>query len=270
MNRKELYQEIRKKQSMLCVGLDSDITKLPAAVRREADPVFSFNKQIIDATHALAVAYKPNLAFYEALGPGGMASLEKTVDYIRSVDPSLFIIADAKRGDIGNTARLYARSFFYHYDFDAITLSPYMGKDSIAPFLEYTDKWVIILALTSNPGSDDFEKLTLAGGMLLYEQVIQSCRDWNNPDNLMFVVGATQEHAFREIREMVPDHFLLVPGVGAQGGDLQSVIRNGKNNQGGLLINSSRGIIFASNGDDFAERAHFAAAEMQQTMANFI
>ncbi|MEA1875680.1 MAG: orotidine-5'-phosphate decarboxylase [Bacteroidota bacterium] len=270
MNRKEIYQEIRRKKSFLCVGLDSDIQKLPSVVKKDPDPVFRFNKEIVDATHEYAVAYKPNLAFYEALGPRGMVSLEKTVDYIRSVDPSLFIIADAKRGDIGNTANQYARAFFVHFDFDAITLSPYMGRDSIEPFLDYPDKWVIILALTSNRGAEDFEKKQLLGSTYLYEEVIQSCMNWGNPDNMMFVVGATQSEYIRNIRELAPDNFFLVPGVGAQGGDLESVIESGQNSMGGLLINSSRGIIFASGEADFGEQAALAAATLQKNMAKYI
>ena len=270
MNRKEIYREIQKKQSFLCVGLDSDIQKLPVAVRKDSDPILTFNKAIIDATHSHTIAYKPNLAFYEALGPKGMVSLEKTVDYIRSVDPSIFIIADAKRGDIGNTAKQYAKSFFIHYDFDAITLSPYMGRDSIEPFLDYPDKWVIVLALTSNPGADDFEKQVFQNGNPLYKQVLHTCSQWNNPDNLMFVIGATQEKYIQEIRSLVPEHFFLVPGVGAQGGDLDSVILNGQNSTGGLMINSSRGIIFASDQDDFAEKANVAAANLQKEMAKYL
>jgi len=270
MNRKEIYQEIRRKKSFLCVGLDSDIQKLPSVVRNDPDPVFKFNKEIIDATHKFAVAYKPNMAFYEALGHKGLVSLEKTVDYIRSVDPSLFIIADAKRGDIGNTANQYARAFFVHFDFDAITLSPYMGRDSIEPFLDYPDKWVIVLALTSNRGAEDFEKKQLRGSTFLYEEVIQSSMNWGNPDNLMFVVGATQSDYIRNIRELAPDNFFLVPGIGAQGGDLESVIESGQNSMGGLLINSSRGIIFASGEADFGEKAANAAASLQRNMSKYL
>ncbi len=270
MNRKELYQEISRKKSFLCVGLDSDIQKLPSVVKKDSDPVFAFNKEIIDATHEYAVAYKPNLAFYEALGPNGLHSLEKTVDYIRSIDPSLFIIADAKRGDIGNTANQYARAYFVHYDFDAITLSPYMGRDSIEPFLNYPDKWVIVLALTSNRGADDFEKKQIHGSDYLYEEVIKSCMKWGNPDNLMFVVGATQSDYIRSIRKLAPDSFFLVPGIGAQGGDLESVIESGQNSSGGLLINSSRGIIFASEEADFGKKAALAAASLQQSMAKYL
>ncbi|MCK5821501.1 MAG: orotidine-5'-phosphate decarboxylase [Bacteroidales bacterium] len=269
MNRREIYQEIHKKKSFLCVGLDSDIQKLPAVVKNDPDPIFRFNKEIVDATHEYAVAYKPNLAFYEALGSKGLISLEKTVDYIRSVDPSLFIIADAKRGDIGNTANQYARAFFVHFDFDAITLSPYMGRDSIEPFLDYPDKWVIILALTSNRGAEDFEKKQLIGSTFLYEEVIQSSMSWGNPDNLMFVVGATQSEYLQSIRELAPDNFFLVPGVGAQGGDLESVIESGQNSTGGLLINSSRGIIFASDEADFSEKAGLAAASLQKSMSKY-
>ncbi len=270
MDRKEIFREIKRKKSFLCVGLDSDIQKLPAVIRSESDPILAFNKAIIDATHSYAVAYKPNLAFYEALGPKGMVSLEKTVDYIRSVDPSIFIIADAKRGDIGNTAKQYAKAFFIHYDFDAITLSPYMGKDSIDPFLEYTDKWVIVLALTSNKGAADFEKLRFENGNPLYKEVLKTCSLWDNPDNLMFVVGATQAEYVEEIRQMVPNHFFLVPGVGAQGGDLDSVIKYGQNPYGGLLINSSRGIIFASDRPTFAEDAAEAAQAIQLEMSKYL
>ncbi|MCD6346627.1 MAG: orotidine-5'-phosphate decarboxylase [Bacteroidales bacterium] len=269
MNRKELYNEIRRKQSCLCIGLDTDIQKLPAILKRSADPVFEFNRAIVDATHSLAVAYKPNLAFYEALGPAGWVSLEKTIDHIRSVDPSIFIIADAKRGDIGNTASQYARAFFVRLDFDAITLSPYMGRDSIEPFLDYPDKWVILLALTSNPGSLDFEFQRLETTRLLYEEVIISSSKWGTADNIMYVVGATQATYLSSIRKLVPDHFFLVPGVGAQGGDLDEVITNGKNDMFGLLVNSSRGIIFASGGEDFDKQAAIAAQKLQQKMASF-
>ncbi len=269
MNRNELYLEMRRKKSCLCIGLDADIQKIPRHLKKETDPIFTFNKSIVDATHQLAVAYKPNLAFYEALGPKGLVSLEKTVDYIRSVDPSLFIIADAKRGDIGNTADQYARAFFLHYGFDAVTLSPYMGQDSVSPFLDYPDKWVIVLALTSNPGARDFELLTLQNEKPLYKEVIATCTQWSTPDNLMLVVGATRADHLRQIRQMVPGHFLLVPGVGAQGGDLEMVLREGMNDQGGVLINSSRGIIFASSELDFDQRAAAAALDVQQKMAKF-
>lgn len=269
MVRKELYNEIRRKQSCLCIGLDTDVQKLPASIKRGADPVFEFNRAIVDATHSLAVAYKPNLAFYEALGPKGWISLEKTIDHIRSVDPSIFIIADAKRGDIGNTASQYARAFFVRLDFDAVTLSPYMGRDSIEPFLDYPDKWVILLALTSNPGSLDFEFQRLETSRLLYEEVIISSSKWGTADNIMYVVGATQAEYLSSIRKLVPDHFFLVPGVGAQGGDIDEVIINGKNDMLGLLVNSSRGIIYASDGEDFDKQAAIAAQKLQQRMASF-
>lgn len=262
MTSSELNLEIRKKKSFLCVGLDIDMTRIPAHLHRESNPVFTFNKAIIDATADLAIAYKPNLAFYESLGTGGMKQLEMTVDYIRSKDPNLFIIADAKRGDIGNTAEQYAKAFFIHYDFDAITLSPYMGKDSIEPFLQFTGKWAIVLALTSNPGASDFQLLNVDQDQPLYEHVLMQAITWGNLDNLMFVVGATQAAYFRNIRRIAPEHFLLVPGIGAQGGSMEMVIENGKSSRGGLLINNSRGILYAGNGHDFAEKARSAAEKM--------
>ena len=269
MNRRELFTEIRRKKYCLCVGLDSDIQKLPDIVKSSSDPVFEFNRAIIDASHQYTVAYKPNLAFYESLGTKGWISLEKTVDHIRSVDPSIFIIADAKRGDIGNTASQYARAYFVHFDFDAVTLSPYMGRDSIEPFLDYQDKWVIILALTSNQGSKDFELQRLENMRFLYEEVILSSSEWGTTDNVMYVVGATQSKYLSNIRKLIPDHFLLVPGVGAQGGDLEGVLSHGKNDHGGLLINSSRGIIFASSESDFDKKASIAAKNIQEKMASF-
>ena len=262
MTASELNLEIRRKKSFLCVGLDIDMARIPAHIHREAHPVFAFNKAIIDATADLAVAYKPNLAFYEALGTEGMSQLEMTVDYIRSKDPNLFIIADAKRGDIGNTAEQYAKAFFLHYDFDAITLSPYMGRDSIEPFLQFPGKWAIVLGLTSNPGSADFQLLRVENDQPLYEHVFMQAAAWGNTDNLMFVVGATQPGHFRSIRRIVPDHFLLVPGVGAQGGSVEMVVENGRSSGGGLLINNSRGILYAGNGRDFAEKARQAALAM--------
>ncbi len=262
MTSSELNLEIRKKKSFLCVGLDIDLSKIPAHLHREANPVFAFNKAIIDATADLAVAYKPNLAFYESLGNEGMSQLEMTVDYIRSKDPNLFIIADAKRGDIGNTAEQYAKAFFIHYDFDAITLSPYMGRDSVEPFLQYPGKWAIVLALTSNPGADDFQFLNVNQDQPLYEHVLMKAVTWGTTDNLMFVVGATRPEYFRNIRRIAPDHFLLVPGIGAQGGSLDMVLDNGKSSKGGLLINNSRGILYAGAGHDFAEKAREAAEKM--------
>ncbi len=262
MTLSELNLEIRKKKSFLCVGLDIDMTRIPAHLHREANPVFAFNRAIIDATADLAIAYKPNLAFYEALGTEGMKQLEMTVDYIRSKDPNLFIIADAKRGDIGNTAEQYAKAFFLHYDFDAITLSPYMGRDSIEPFLQFPGKWAIILALTSNPGASDFQMLNVDQDQPLYEHVLMQSITWGTTDNLMFVVGATRPEYFRSIRRIAPEHFLLVPGVGAQGGSIEMVVENGKSRKGGLLINNSRGILYAGNGLDFAAKARIAAEKM--------
>lgn len=262
MTSSELNLEIRKKKSFLCVGLDIDLSKIPAHMHREPHPVFAFNRAIIDATADLAVAYKPNLAFYESLGTEGMIQLDMTVDYIRSKDPNLFIIADAKRGDIGNTAEQYAKAFFIHFDFDAITLSPYMGRDSIEPFLQYPGKWAIVLALTSNAGATDFQMLNVDQDQPLYEHVLMQAVTWGTADNLMFVVGATRPDYFRNVRRIAPDHFLLVPGVGAQGGSLEMVVTNGRTSHGGLLINNSRGILYAGNGRDFAEKARQAALDM--------
>jgi len=266
MTRQELAQQIAQKQSFLCVGLDSDISRIPASLQQEADPVFAFNKAIIDATKDHCVAYKPNIAFYEAQGAAGWESLAKTLDYIPDTH---FTIADAKRGDIGNTSRLYARAFFETLDFDAVTVAPYMGEDSVAPFLEFDDKWVILLALTSNKGSQDFQMTAQAdNGQPLYEKVMRRAMEWGSPDNLMFVVGATHPEKFSEIRAIAPDHFLLVPGIGAQGGDLQGVAQHGMNADTGLLVNSSRGIIFAGgDAPDFAEQAGAAAQKVQQQMA---
>jgi orotidine-5'-phosphate decarboxylase len=262
MTSSELNLEIRKKKSYLCIGLDVDPAKIPAHLQREAHPVYSFNRAIIDATADLAIAYKPNLAFYEALGTKGMEQLEMTVDYIRSKDPNLFIIADAKRGDIGNTAEKYARAFFFHYDFDAITLSPYMGRDSVEPFLQYPGKWAILLALTSNPGASDFQLIPTGDDRPFYERVLSTALTWGSVDNLMFVVGATRPEHLRSIRSVAPEHFLLVPGVGAQGGSLGMVVENGRSSKGGLLINNSRGILYAGSGPDFARDARRAALTM--------
>lgn len=265
MTSAELYQQIQQKKSFLCVGLDADIKRIPKHLLGAKDPIFEFNKQIIDATKDLCVAYKPNIAFYEALGARGWESLAKTLDYIPKEH---FTIADAKRGDIGNTSSLYARAFFETMDFDSVTVAPYMGEDSVKPFLEFNNKWVILLALTSNKGSNDFQFTPQEKGMPLYEKVMRKAMTWGNADNLMFVVGATHPEKFREIRAIAPDNFLLVPGVGAQGGDLQGVMNYGANNMGGLLINSSRGIIFAGGGEDFAVQARTAALKMQQGMAS--
>ncbi|PZX20774.1 orotidine-5'-phosphate decarboxylase [Breznakibacter xylanolyticus] len=265
MTRSELFEQIRRKRSYLCVGLDTDINKIPRYLLDTSDPVFAFNQQIIDATHDLCVAYKPNLAFYESLGVNGWNSLEKTVNYIRYNYPDLFIIADAKRGDIGNTSGMYAKAFFDAMDFDAVTVAPYMGEDSVTPFLTYVGKWVILLALTSNKGAFDFQLMT-ENGEKLYEKVLKTSQYWGTSDNLMYVVGATKAEMIADIRQLVPDHFLLVPGVGAQGGSLREVTEKGMNDQCGLLVNSSRQIIYASDGEDFAAKAREAAKEVQIEM----
>ncbi|MHA7111608.1 orotidine-5'-phosphate decarboxylase [Sunxiuqinia elliptica] len=271
MNREQLFEQIKKKRSFLCVGLDSDILKIPAHLKETSDPIFAFNKEIIDATQDLCVAYKPNLAFYESLGVSGWESLEKTVHYIREKYPEQFIIADAKRGDIGNTSNLYARAFFDRMDFDAVTVAPYMGEDSVKPFMTYLDKWVILLALTSNKGAFDFQFIKNdENGEQLFETVLKTSQQWGTGDNMMYVVGATKAEKLEEIRTIVPDHFLLVPGVGAQGGSLQEVAKYGMNEQCGLLVNSSRGIIYASNDTDFAEKARAAAMEVQVDMEELL
>jgi orotidine-5'-phosphate decarboxylase len=271
MNAQQLFNEIREKRSFLCVGLDSDIQKIPRYLLGTSDPLFAFNKEIIDYTHDLAVAYKPNLAFYESLGPEGMASLEKTVKYIRDKHPGLFLIADAKRGDIGNTSGLYARAFFDHFDFDAVTVAPYMGEDSVKPFIAYPDKWVILLALTSNKGASDFQYLKdKNSGDRLFESVLKKSQNWGTTDSMMYVVGATKAEKLREIREIIPDHFLLVPGVGAQGGSLKDVTKYGLNKRCGLLVNSSRGIIYAGNGENFAAEARTQAEIIQVEMEEIL
>ena len=264
MTRAALLQQIQTKHSYLCIGLDTDPRRIPAHLHQEADPVFAFNRAIIDATHDLCVAYKPNIAFYEAQGPKGWESLQRTLDYIPD---HLFTIADAKRGDIGNTSRLYARAFFETLNFDAVTVAPYMGRESVEPFLEFEGKWVILLALTSNAGSQDFQFKTITeDGMPLYERVMRTAQEWGTPDNLMFVVGATHPEKFEEIRRIAPDHFLLVPGVGAQGGDLAGITQNGATNDCGLLVNSSRGIIYAGADEQFAEAARAAAQRVVTQM----
>ena len=263
MTRQELTNQIRQKQSYLCVGLDADYSRLPPHLLQASDPVFAFNKQIIDATHDLCVAYKPNLAFYEARGAAGWESLRKTLEYIPDTH---FTIADAKRGDIGNTSRLYARAFFGELGFDAVTVAPYMGVDSVEPFLEFEGKWVILLALTSNKGSKDFQFSRQESGQPLYEKVIRQSQTWGHPGNLMFVVGATHPEKFAEIRAIAPEHFLLVPGIGAQGGDLAAVARYGANKDVGLLVNSSRGIIFAGSGENFAAASRQSAQQLQRQM----
>jgi orotidine-5'-phosphate decarboxylase len=267
MNRQQLFEQIQKKRSFLCVGLDTDILKIPKHLLDTSDPIFSFNKEIIDATAEFTVAYKPNLAFYESLGSQGWESLEKTVHYVREKHPGIFLIADAKRGDIGNTSNLYARAFFEKLDFDAVTVAPYMGEDSVKPFMTYSEKWVILLALTSNKGAFDFQFLKdETTGDLLFESVLKTSQNWGTDENMMYVVGATKAEKLKEIREIVPDHFLLVPGVGAQGGSLREVAQNGLNSRCGLLVNSSRGIIYASENADFAEKAGEAAKEVQKEM----
>lgn len=268
MNKKQLVEEIKKKQSYLCVGLDTDIKKIPDHLKGEKDPVFEFNKQIIDATHNYCVAYKPNIAFYEALGPKGWESLQKTLEYIPK---DCFTIADAKRGDIGNTSSLYARAFFENMNFDSITVAPYMGEDSVKPFLQFKDKWVILLAHTSNPGSADFQLIeSKVTDRRLYEEVILKAKTWSTPEQLMFVVGATQADKIKHIRELAPEHFFLVPGIGAQGGDLEMVSKNGMNKECGLLVNSARAIIYASSGNDFAQAAAREAKLVQEQMRVFL
>jgi len=266
MTREQLVSAIRSKQSYLCVGLDSDPAKIPQHLLTEEDPVFAFNKAIIDATKEYCVSYKINTAFYEAAGVSGWQTMEKTVRYIGS---SHFTIADAKRGDIGNTSDQYAKAFFEALPFDAVTVAPYMGEDSVKPFLQYDSKWAIVLGLTSNKGAADFE-LQRAGDGLLYEKVLQTVSGWGRPDNLMFVVGATQPEEFLNIRKITPDHFYLVPGVGAQGGSLKEISAKAMNKDVGILVNASRAIIFASSGKDFAEKAGAVAREYQQEMAGYL
>ncbi len=266
MKRTELVENIRRKGSFLCVGLDPDIKKLPEHLLREENPLLAFNKAIIDATAPYAVAYKPNLAFYESMGVEGWIAFEETVRYIQTKYPDQFIIADAKRGDIGNTSKMYARSFFEHINVDAITVAPYMGEDSVTPFLGYEGKWVILLALTSNKGSHDFQLIEDTDGKRLFENVILTSQKWAGTDEMMYVVGATQGKMFEDIRAIAPENFLLVPGVGAQGGSLEEVCRYGMTDDCGLLVNSSRGIIFASSGEDFADAAAREAAKLRDSM----
>ncbi|MFV0289595.1 MAG: orotidine-5'-phosphate decarboxylase [Mangrovibacterium sp.] len=271
MNSQELFEQIKEKRSFLCVGLDTDIKKIPQHLLKEEDPIFAFNKAIIDATQDLCVAYKPNLAFYESLGVQGWISLDKTVKYIRAHYPEQFIIADAKRGDIGNTSSMYARAFFENMDFDSVTVAPYMGEDSVKPFMEYKNKWVILLALTSNKGAFDFQfKKDVETGDQLFETVLKTSQTWGTEDNLMYVVGATKAENLEGIRDIVPNHFLLVPGVGAQGGSLEEVAKYGMNDQCGLLVNSSRGIIYASSDENFAEVARQEAMNVQVDMEELL
>ena len=267
MSREELIEQIKTKKSFLCVGLDTDLKKIPQHLLNDNDAIFTFNKNIIDATAPYCVAYKPNLAFYEAFGVKGMIAFEKTINYLNEYYPDHFIIADAKRGDIGNTSKMYARTFFEEYDVDALTVAPYMGEDSVTPFLGYDGKWVILLALTSNKGSNDFQLTTDTEGERLFEKVIRKSQQWGDINNMMYVVGATQGKMFEDIRKVAPESFLLVPGVGAQGGSLEEVCRYGMTKDCGLLVNSSRGIIYASNGEDYAEVAGQKAKELQEQMA---
>lgn len=267
MTRQELIQQISEKKTFLCVGLDTDLKKIPQHLLVEEDSIFTFNKAIIDATANYCVAYKPNLAFYEAFGIKGLMAFEKTIKYLKQNYPHHFIIADAKRGDIGNTSAMYARTFFEEYDVDSLTVAPYMGEDSVTPFLGYKDKWVILLALTSNKGSHDFQLTESPNGERLFEKVLLRSQQWATDKQMMYVVGATQGQMFEDIRRLAPTHFLLVPGVGAQGGSLQEVCCYGMTKDCGLLVNSSRGIIYASQGEDFAEVAGQKARELQQDMA---
>lgn len=265
----QLFEQIKKKKSFLCVGLDSDIAKIPSHLLEEEDPVFAFNKAIVDATAEVAIAYKPNIAFYECRGVEGWRSLEKTVAYIKENYPEIFTIADAKRGDIGNTSQMYAKAFLETLDFDAITVAPYMGEDSVTPFLQYEGKWVVLLALTSNKGAFDFQFFEQEGERL-YERVLRKSQEWGNDRNMMYVVGATKADMLEGIRKIVPEHFLLVPGVGAQGGSLEEVARYGMNNHCGLIVNSSRGIIFADKTENFARRAGEEARKLQADMERLL
>jgi len=266
MNRQEIISQIKTKATFLCIGLDPDIQKIPSHLLKGEEPLFAFNKAIIDATHDLCVAYKPNLAFYESCGLEGWKAFEKTVRYIREKDPTQFIIADAKRGDIGNTAEMYARSFYESLPIDAVTLAPYMGKDSVQPFLSYPGKWVILLALTSNRGSADFQMLEDAQGERLFEKVLRRSSDWGDESSMMYVVGATQGSLLQDVRKLVPRHFLLVPGVGTQGGSLKEVARYAMNDDCGLLVNASRQILYASKDEEFAQAARREAVKLQQEM----
>lgn len=268
MNRQELVKEIFAKKTFLCVGLDTDIDKMPVCIKDDKDAIFNFNKAIIDATAPYCVAYKPNIAFYECYGLSGLDAFIKTVNYIRGVYPHHLIIADAKRGDIGNTSKMYAKTFFEEINVDALTVAPYMGEDSLTPFLEYKDKWTIVLALTSNKGSHDFQLTEDKNGKRLFETVLTKTQQWGTPNNMMYVVGATQGKMFQDIRALAPDHFLLVPGVGAQGGSLQEVCKYGITKDCGLLVNSSRGIIYAGHDEHFDEAARDKAKDLQEQMAD--
>ena len=270
MTRKELIEQIFTKKTFLCVGLDTDIKKIPEHLLKEEDPVFAFNKAIIDATAPYCVAYKPNLAFYESMGVKGWISFEKTIQYLNENYPQHFIIADAKRGDIGNTSAMYARTFFEEMNIDALTVAPYMGEDSVTPFLQYDGKWVILLALTSNKGSHDFQLTTDTEGERLFEKVLRKSQEWGTADNMMYVVGATQGQMFEDIRKVVPNHFLLVPGIGAQGGSLEEVCKYGMTKDCGLIVNSSRAIIYADKTERFAEVAAEEAKKVAIQMATLL
>ena len=270
MTRKELIEQIKQKQSFLCVGLDTDLKKIPQHLLTDEDPIFAFNRAIIDATAPYCVSYKPNLAFYEAFGVKGLMAFERTIKYLKQHYPNHFIIADAKRGDIGNTSAMYARTFFEEMNIDALTVAPYMGEDSVTPFLQYEGKWVILLALTSNRGSHDFQLTTDAEGERLFEKVLRKSQEWGNADNMMYVVGATQGQMFEDIRKVAPEHFLLVPGIGAQGGSLEEVCKYGMTKDCGLIVNSSRAIIYADKTEKFAEVAAQEAKKVAQQMKEIL
>lgn len=269
MNKTELIGVIQQKESFLCVGLDTHLDLIPKHLLKYEDPVFEFNKAIIDATHDIVIGYKPNLAFYESMGVKGWESLQKTMSYLQQFKENVFTIADAKRGDIGNTSKMYAKAFFENLNFDSVTVAPYMGEDSVTPFLEYKNKWVILLGLTSNKGSSDFQFLNTTGGKI-FEQVIKRAQQWGSPNQLMFVVGATHPEEFINLRQLAPEYFFLVPGVGAQGGDMEKICTNGMNNEVGLIINSARQIIYASGGEDFEEAARNTALYTKQQMTKFV
>jgi orotidine-5'-phosphate decarboxylase len=269
MDHLQLFENIKQKRSFLCVGLDSEKEKIPSCLLKEKDPVFEFNKRIIDATHKYAIAYKPNIAFYESDGSAGWTTLEATVRYLKKKYPEVFVIADAKRGDIGNTSKMYAKAFLGNMPFDALTVAPYMGEDSVTPFLSYDEKWVVLLALTSNKGADDFQYHN-EDGIKLFERVLSVSQKWGSIDNIMYVVGATHAEMLKDIRKIVPDHFLLIPGVGAQGGSLEEVAKYGLNSKCGVIVNSSRGIIFADNSEKFDMIAGEKAIEMQQEMEKYL
>lgn len=270
MTLEKIFEQIVAKRSFLCVGLDTDINKIPSFLTEKEDPIFEFNKAIVDATAAYTIAYKPNLAFYECMGINGLKSLEKTVNYIREKHPDIFLIADAKRGDIGNTSKMYARAFFEEYPFDAVTVAPYMGSDSVTPFLSYSGKFVILLALTSNPGANDFQMCVNQDGVALYEKVLKESATWGDEKKMMYVVGATRAEMLASIRKIIPNHFLLVPGVGAQGGSLSEVAKYGMNKKCGLIVNASRSILYADTTTNFAVAAEAEAKKMQEEMEELL